>query len=298
MAADASTTRVAFVGLGTMGYPMALQIAQKGFALTVYDINPQAGPKLASEAPCTVVPSLAAAAGGADVLVTMLPSSKEVDAAVLGNEQAPGILSALKPGAVIIDMSSSDPIRTRALAAKVAAAGCTLVDAPVSGSVRRARDGTLAIMFGGSEADFEFCKPVLSCMGTSLFRVGDAGAGHAMKALNNYVSAAGLVAAVEALHVGEKFGIDPHVMTKVLNASTGKNNTTENKVEQFMLSGSYASGFFLKLMAKDVGIAISLADHLGIPATLGHACTQMWQDAAAESTPTTDHTEMYRLLRK
>jgi 3-hydroxyisobutyrate dehydrogenase len=125
--------------------------------------------------------------------------------------------------------------------------------------------------------------------------VGEVGNGHAMKALNNFVSAAGLVAAVEALHIGEKFGLDPAVMNRILNVSTGKNNTTEKKVEQFMLSGAFDSGFGLALMAKDVGIAIQLAEQLGVPALQGHVCYELWRKAAQENRAA-DHTEMYRLL--
>jgi 3-hydroxyisobutyrate dehydrogenase len=289
--------RIAFIGLGTMGQPMARRLAEAGHALSLFDIDAALAQRLAQEFGATAAASPVEAARGASIVITMLPSSKEVDATILGVAGAPGVVSVLAPGSFVIDMSSSDPMRTRALADAVAKTGSTLVDAPVSGAVRRARDGSLSIMFGGAEAALERLRPVLSAMGTQIFHVGAEGAGHAMKALNNYVSAAGLVAAVEALHVGEKFGIDPAVMTKVFNASTGKNNTTENKVAQFMLSGKYDSGFLLALMAKDVGIAIGLADTLGIDAPLGHVCADLWREAASTSPRTTDHTEMYHLLR-
>lgn len=297
MAATNTGERIAFIGLGTMGQPMARRLAEAGFALSVFDIDVAVTQRLAQEFGATAAASPAEAATGASVVITMLPSSKEVDATILGADGAPGVLSVLAPGSFVIDMSSSDPMRTRALSEAVAKAGSTLVDAPVSGAVRRARDGSLSIMFGGTDAALERLRPVLSPMGTQIFHVGAAGAGHAMKALNNYVSAAALVATVEALHVGEKFGIDPAVMTRVFNASTGRNNTTENKVAQFMLSGKYDSGFLLALMAKDVGIAIGLADTMGVGAPLGHVCADLWRDAAAGSPRTTDHTEMYRLLR-
>ena len=295
--------RIAFIGLGTMGQPMARRLAEAGHALSLFDIDEAVVQRLAQEFGATAAASPVEAAKGASIVITMLPSSKEVDATILGVAGAPGVpgapgvLSVLAPGSFVIDMSSSDPMRTRALAETVAKAGSTLVDAPVSGAVRRARDCTLSIMIGGAEASLERLRPVLSAMGTQIFHVGADGAGHAMKALNNYVSAAALVATVEALHVGEKFGIDPAVMTKVLNASTGKNNTTENKVAQFMLSGKYDSGFLLALMAKDVGIAIGLAETLGIDAPMGHVCADLWREAAAGSPRTTDHTEMYHLLR-
>lgn len=294
---DASKDRIAFIGLGTMGEPMVRQLVLAGHTPALYDLNGEAAARVGRDIGAPVATSAIEAARGADIVITMLPSSKEVDTTVLGADGTSGVFSVLGKGAIVIDMSSSDPMRTRDLANVAAASGITLVDAPVSGAVRRARDGTLSIMFGGDAAVLERVRPMLAAMGKQIFHVGAAGAGHAMKALNNYVSAAGLVAAVEALHVGEKFGIDPAVMTQVLNASTGRNNTTEHKVAQFMLSGTYASGFFLGLMAKDVGIAIGLAEQLGVQADLGQVCAKQWRDAAAKSERTTDHTEMYRILK-
>jgi 3-hydroxyisobutyrate dehydrogenase len=219
----------------------------------------------------------------------MLPSSKEVESTVNA------ALGSFAAGAWIVDMSSSEPMRTRELAALLSAKGLSLADAPVSGGVKKALDGSLTIMFGGSDAALAHCTPLLETMGTSLFRTGDVGSGHAMKALNNFVSAAGLIATVEALHIGRKFGLDPATMNRILNASTGKNNTTEKKVEHFMLSGAFNSGFALALMAKDVGIAINLAEKLGVPAQQGKACYELWREAALKATGA-DHTEMFRLL--
>lgn len=287
---------IGFIGLGTMGYPMARRLADAGYPLRVFDINGDAVQRFSAEASCEVAASVAEAARGVQVLITMLPSSREVDAALLGVGDAPGALDSLAKGSLVVDMSSSDPLRTRELAARVAAAGCALVDAPVSGALKRALNGTLAIMVGGAPGHIDACRPILERLGTSVFHCGEVGTGHAMKALNNYVSAAGLVAAVEALHTGRRFGIDPLVMTRVLNASTGKNNTTENKVEQFMLSGTFGSGFFLRLMAKDVGIAVDLARRLGADAGLATQCGAIWARAAAAVEANADHTEMYRLL--
>lgn len=138
--------------------------------------------------------------------------------------------------------------------------GLNMVDAPVSGGVRRAVDGSLAIMIGGDPASVARVKPVLEALGRSIFETGPLGSGHAMKALNNFVSAAGLTAACEALAVGKKFGLDPEQMVDILNVSTGRNNSTENKMKPFILSGSYDGGFSLALMAKDLRVAADLAD--------------------------------------
>ncbi|MGH8141286.1 MAG: NAD(P)-dependent oxidoreductase, partial [Steroidobacteraceae bacterium] len=199
-------------------------------------------------------------------------------------------------GAVVLDMSSSEPERSRRLGAALAQLGLEYLDAPVSGGVGKAQAGTLAILVGGQAAVLERCRALLQAMGGSVLHIGAAGAGHAAKALNNYVSAAGLVATVEALHVGARFGIDPAVMTAVLNASSGRSNTSENKVRQFMLSGTYGSGFALQLMNKDLKIAQALSDSVGYPMRLGTACAAIWDEAARRSTATTDHTEMYRFL--
>ena len=296
MSIHAELPRVAFIGLGTMGHPMATRIAGAGYPLAVHDVRQDVAVEVARSLAARHAVSPADAARDAGFVITMLPSSREVEAAVLGLGGTPGVLATARPGTLLLDMSSSDPVRTRVLSQTVLEAGCTLVDAPVSGAVRRARDGTLSIMFGGSEEALEACRPVLSCMGSAIFQVGATGTGHAMKALNNYVSAAGLLATVEALHVGRRFGIDPRVMTQVLNASTGRNNTTENKVEAFMLSGSFASGFLLELMAKDVGIARDLAAGLGVAAPVADLCSELWRKAAAGEGRGADHTAMYRLL--
>ena len=193
-------------------------------------------------------------------------------------------------------MSSSEPLRSKALFDKLTDLGFGYIDAPVSGGVKRAVDGSLAIMIGGPENLVEKYRPVLETLGKNLTHVGAAGAGHAMKALNNYVSAAGLAAVAEALRAGEAFGLDPAVMTTVMNSSTGKNNTTENKVVQFMLSGKYNSGFSMELMVKDIGIAMSLGESMATPMAVGQSVLASWRDANQTLGKGADHTEMYRYV--
>jgi 3-hydroxyisobutyrate dehydrogenase len=189
-------------------------------------------------------------------------------------------------------MSSSYPIDTQRLGAELAEKGIPLVDAPVSGGVPKAISGTLAIMTGGKAEDIDRVEPVLKAMGT-VHRTGPLGSGHAMKALNNYVSAAGLVATAEALVIGQKFGLDGAVMTKVLNASTGRNNTTENKVERYMLNHAFNSGFALALMDKDVGMANRLAGELGIEAVELGFVSGLLGRVLAELGAGADHTAVY-----
>lgn len=285
---------IGFCGLGAMGYPMASRLAAQGHQLTVYDLDASRAARFAAELGEKAAASMAEL-GRCEIVITMVPDSDAVEQAVLGDASRPGFAGAMAAGAIVIDMSSSTPLRTRALAQRLARVGLHLIDAPVSGGVKRAVNGTLAIMAGGEPEIIERCRPILEAMGNAIFLVGDAGAGHAMKALNNFVSAAGLVAAVEALRAGEAFGLDPQAMTDVLNASTGRNNTTENKVAQFMLNSAYNSGFSLRLMRKDIRTAQELGRALGLDMTLGATCLALW-DAADERAPTADHTEMYRLI--
>src|SRR5262249_51415821 len=158
----------------------------------------------------------------------------------------------LPRNAIVIDMSSADPVGTRTTHADLAKRGLAFVDAPVSGGVPRATDGTLAIMIGGDAPAVAAARPVLEKMGTRLFEVGGPGNGHAMKALNNFVAGTGFIAVSEAVLVGKRFGLDPNVMIDIMNVSTGKNFNTENVVKQHVISGAFASGFALGLLAKDV----------------------------------------------
>lgn len=270
---------VAFVGLGQMGRPMAANLEKAGFTLRSFDLN----------GACNCA-SAAQAARGADVFLTMLPDGRAVRECVLGAE--------LPGGMLVLDMSSSDPVGTRALGGELAARGIGLVDAPVSGGVKKAVDGTLAIMAGGDAAAIERVRPLLEKMGGRVFLTGPLGSGHAMKALNNYVSAAGMIATAEALVAGERFGLDPAVMTDILNASSGRNNTTEVKVKQFMLSRSFASGFSTGLMVKDVATAAHLAEAVGASAEFALHCTEIWRRASQALGPGADHTAIYDFVGK
>ncbi|WP_020204819.1 MULTISPECIES: NAD(P)-dependent oxidoreductase [Cupriavidus] len=282
--------QIGFVGLGMMGFPMAGRLAAAGVNVLAYDVVAETRQRFAAENKAARVAADLQAFGDCDVVVTMLPNSDIVDEAVLA------LTKVLGQGALVIDMSSADPVRTRALSAAVKAAGLAMIDAPVSGGVSRARSGTLAIMAGGDAADVDRARPLLGHLGSTLTRVGDIGAGHAMKALNNYVSAAGLIATAEALIAGQRFGIDPNIMVDVLNSSTGKNNTTENKAKQFMLSGAFNSGFSLALMAKDVAIAAVLAEAVQADMRLGAHVNALCTQASNALGKAADHTEMYRFV--
>jgi 3-hydroxyisobutyrate dehydrogenase len=287
--------RIGFVGLGNMGAPMAENLLKAGFELAVADADPGCLADFANRA--ALPASLAELGRTSDLVVTMLPDGKIVRKVLCGSPGSnDGILAGLAAGSLVIDMSSSAPVGTRELGAALAARGVALVDAPVSGGVKRAADGTLAIMVGGEAADIERCRPLLAAMGRDIFPTGKLGSGHAMKALNNYVSAAGLAAAAEAVLVGQRFGLDPAVMTDILNASTGRNNATENKLKQFILSRRYGAGFSLGLMAKDLRTALETAEATATPAPLAAACIALWNAAEARLGGAADHTEIARYL--
>jgi 3-hydroxyisobutyrate dehydrogenase len=293
---SAAPGRVGFVGLGMMGWPMASRLHAAGVALIAHDAVAATLMRFVNEHAGSVAATGPKDFAACKVAITMLPNSDVVDAVVLGTAGQPGLIGTLPGGAVVIDMSSSQPMRTRALAEALGKASKRFLDAPVSGGVKRAVDGSLAIMVGGDAAVFESQRALLAHLGKTLTHVGPAGAGHAVKALNNYVSAAGLAATAEALHVGQRFGLDPSVITDVLNSSTGRNNTTENKVKPFMLSGRFDSGFSMALMAKDLATAMELASSIGAPMRLGQEVLGLWSDADQALGKGADHTEMYRWL--
>lgn len=284
---------IAFIGLGMMGRPMAARLAGAGFTLRVFDLSQKAVSDFVGAHPTALATASAkAAAQGADALITMLPDGKAVRQAVLeGRDSA---REGLAPGTMVIDMSSSNPVDTQQLARDLAALGGTLLDAPVSGGVKRALDGSLSIMVGDSAADLERARPAFAAMGKTITLCGAAGAGHALKALNNYLSAAGLVAMCEALVVGEAFGLDPGTMVDVFNTSTGKSNATEVKGRQFVVPRNFAAGFTTGLMAKDLGTAAAVAKHLDLNTPGLKLAVSYWADARNRLGPSADHTEIFR----
>ncbi len=291
-----SQMTTAFIGLGQMGAPMARNLLKAGVPVRGHDRDVQLAQRFADSPGFVWCASAAEAVQGADIVILMLPDSDIVDAVLWqGNDALSRIL---QPGTLVIDMSSSDPMRSRENAAKLQSLGFGFIDAPVSGGVKKAEAGTLAIMIGGEAALADRARPMLEAMGKTLTHVGEAGAGHAVKALNNYVSAAGLLAVCEALSAAERFGIDPHLVNQVFNASTGKNNTTENKVEAFMLNQAFNSGFALALMKKDLETAHRFIGRVEAVSQFSGECLKIWQSADGALGRGADHTAMYRYIRR
>jgi 3-hydroxyisobutyrate dehydrogenase len=287
-----SGERVGFVGLGRMGWPMARNLAGAGDALVVRDLDDGVQERFAAEYGATAAGNPADFAG-CDVVVTMLPDDRSVREALL--EWEGGIASALAPPAVVVDMSSSNPRGTRATGAELAAHGLALVDAPVSGGVPRAEAGTLSIMAGADDgAALERALPVLEVLGGRVFRTGPLGSGHAMKALNNYTGAAAYAAAAEALEIGRRYGLEPETMIEVINASTGRSFNSEHVFGEHVLPGTYATGFALGLMAKDVAIAADLADASGVDTPVCRLVSERWAAALDGLGFTADHSEAHK----
>ncbi|MFI5012691.1 MAG: NAD(P)-dependent oxidoreductase [Hyphomicrobiales bacterium] len=286
---------IGFIGLGNMGRPMAARLAAAGYAIRACDRDEAAMRGFVAAHGGTVASTPATLARGVDIVIAMLPDGRAVREVALGEH---GLAGALPAGAILIDMSSSDPVGTRELGAALAAHDIALIDAPVSGGVKGAKDGSLSAMVGGAAAVIERVRPVLETMAKRLFLTGPLGSGHAMKALNNLVSAGGLWIASEALLIGERFGLSPGTMIDILNASTGRNNSTENKFKQQILSRSFASGFSLGLMAKDLRTAAGLAAAAGLASPFTQLCAELWGEAEAELGGSQDHTAIVKFLEK
>lgn len=282
--------RIGFVGLGRMGRPMSARLAAAGYHVAGYDVSGEAR-RQASVLGVVEAATLGDVARGCDVLVLMLPGSEAVE----GVLAEPTLLHSLSRGALVVDMSSSQPLRTREVAASLASRGFRMLDAPVSGGVSGAQAGTLTIMVGGDPADLAAVRPCLEVLGR-VVHTGAIGSGHAVKALNNLLSATHLWVTSEAMVAGQRFGIDPKVMLEVFNTSSGRSGSTDNKWPNFILTGTFDSGFGLSLMIKDIKIAVELAQQVGAPSLLGPEVLDLWARAAGDLPSGADHTEVAKWL--
>jgi 3-hydroxyisobutyrate dehydrogenase len=293
-----SNTRpqIGFIGIGNMGWPMAACLVRAGYSVHVNDARREAANNFVQQIGGSAPDSLRQLAGESDVVVTMLPTSSIVQQVLSGGDD--NVLASMKPGTVVIEMSSGVPSVTQELAERVRALGGHLIDAPVSGGVSRAKTGELAIMVGGDTAVIDRVMPVLSAMGSSVLRTGVVGSGQAMKALNNLVSAGGFLIGIEALLIGQRFGLDPAVMVDVLNAATGMNNSTQKKFKQFVLSRKFDAGFTMGLLAKDLSIALQVGRETATPTPVSALCKELVVAAQTMFGSDADHTEMARLCER
>lgn len=290
--------KIAFIGTGTMGRPMAANLVKKGFAVVAYDIVP-AALEAATKAGAARAGSAAEASKQADVVVTMLPSSSHVEQAYLGPG---GVLEGVTRGRLCVDMSTIEPLVSRRVAERLHERGVRFVDAPVSGGVPRAEDGTLAIMVGGEGKDVEEARPLLAAMGANIFHVGPVGSGEVAKLCNNLIAGVAAVAVCEAFRIAEGFGVDAKILTDVIAKSSGHTWVMENMhpvpgiVARASSSRDYAPGFMTDLMAKDLGLAVNAARALRVPVVVAPAAQQLLRLASSHGLGRKDFTSVYRFL--
>jgi 3-hydroxyisobutyrate dehydrogenase len=290
--ASTARERVGFIGLGVMGAPMAGHLARAGHAVSVYDLAPGAAQRLAESQPgITARASLCEVAAHSDLIVTMLPNGRVVREVVFADD---GLLAGWARGGLLLDTSSAEPWITRETAARLAEHGIAMVDAPVSGAAWGAQAAELVFMVGGAPDDVARARPLLDAMGRAVFHLGALGAGHTMKCLNNLITAVTLTATAEGLAIGTRAGLDPAVMTDVLNEATGGSWITRTHIHQRVISRSFDDPFKLELMLKDMGIAVDLARELGMPAPISEEGRRLWQRADAARGPGVSVSELVR----
>jgi 3-hydroxyisobutyrate dehydrogenase len=278
MTEEAGAMRIGFIGLGVMGAPMASHLHRAGHTLALFDLNLDVSQHLAQSlgGAAKAVKSLKQLAEKSDVVITMLPNGSVVQQVVLGEN---GLASAMAPGSLLLDTSSSEPWLTRQTAEKLRAQGVSMVDAPVSGAQWGAQEANLVFMAGGAKADIDRVRPLLDHMGRAVFHLGLVGSGHAMKCINNLITAITFSATAEGLVIGKSSGLDPAAMLEVMNLSTSMSWITQNHIQQRILSRSFDDPFKLELMLKDIGIAATLARENGNAVPLTGLAQQLWQAA-------------------
>lgn len=287
--------RIAFLGLGAIGRPMATHLARQPFDLAVWNRTAARAAELAARPGVRQAGTPAEAAAGAEVVVTCLPTSLEVEQLLEGDT---GLLAGLGRGSVLVDCTSGDPAASRRIAERVAAFGVDFMDAPVSGGTTGAERGTLTVMCGGEGAVLDRVRPVLEAFGERIVHCGGVGAGHAVKAVNNALLAINLQAAAEGLAVLAKAGVSPDVALSVINASSGRSNATENLFPERVLNRSFPRTFRLALLAKDIGIAAAIAEGEAVPAPVLQLASQLWQSARRELGDEADHVEVVKVVER
>jgi len=289
--------KIGFVGLGTMGQPMASNLLDAGHTLRVFDVDPSRMLPLEAKG-AEPAGSAQHAASGADVVISMLPASRHVLEAMLGPD---GVIEGLHSGATVIDMSTIDPATTRRVAEAVGASGCTMLDAPVSGSSTGARDGTLTIMVGGDPDVLEMHRDLLSAMGTNVIHCGPIGMGETVKLANNLLAGSSMVAVAEAFALGIRSGADPRVLLDVISKSTGscwmlRRAPVPGLVAQAPVNDGFAPGFMVDLMRKDLGLALDAGADLGLPLTLTAMTHQLYALASRQGYGRLDMSAVAKLL--
>jgi len=289
-------TKIGFIGLGVMGAPMATHLANAGYVLTLHDIDERAVQTLAGTLRgAAVAADPREVAERSDLVITMLPDGKAVQQVALGER---GLIHGFKPGALLVDTSSSEPWLTRETGASLKARGVAMVDAPVSGAQWGAQAAELVFMVGGAAQDLERIRPLLGRMGRKVFHLGELGTGHAMKCVNNLITAMTLLTTAEGLAIGTRYGLDPAAMVDVMNESTAMSWVSRTHFHQRILNRRFDDPFKLELMAKDVGIACELAQSAQVPLSICALGHELWQRAAQDAPPGASISEVVRWVEK
>ena len=283
--------KIGFVGLGIMGLPMARNLIEAGHELILYNRTKQKAENLAGEG-ATVAGSPKEVAQNSSIVITMLPDSPDVEEVVAGEG---GVLEGIKEGSLIVDMSTISPVVARDLAEKAREGGASMLDAPVSGGDVGAKDGTLSIMVGGSEGDFERARPLFEVMGKTITRVGEAGAGQVVKACNQIVVALTIEAVSEALVLGSKAGVQPSKILDVLSGGLAGNKVMEVKRDKF-LNRSFDPGFRVELHRKDLGIALAAGREYGVALPVTAIVDQMLEALKAKGRGDRDHSAILTFI--
>jgi 3-hydroxyisobutyrate dehydrogenase len=284
---------IAFIGLGNMGEPMAARLVAQGFAVHVFDARPERVDAFVRTHGGAGAHSIAEATANATFAVAMLPDDRVVRDVMLGEN---GVGQSLSRGAIGIDMGTSSPASTTAIAARFDALGLSYVDAPVMGGVPFARDGTLDIMAAGDPAAVDRCQPLFDALGRRTWRCGPSGAGHALKAIANFANAATFIAHLEAMAIGRKFGLDTAFMAQALVAMcAGRQHPLEKKIVPHVVTRRFGTGMAMGLIAKDVGIAAELAHAVGARSSVADQTRALWQEAADRYGFARDQSEVVRL---
>lgn len=287
--------RVSFLGLGAIGAPMATHLAKLEFGLTVWNRTRSKAEAFASEHGSSVADTPFAAASGADVVISCLPSSREVRAIMDGEE---GLLRGLSSGALMIDCTSGDPATSVEIATMLASKQVGFIDAPVSGGVKGAIAGTLTVMCGGSESDVTRARPILETFGKKIIHCGAVGAGDAVKAMNQALLAVHIWSGGEALATLSRLGVTAQVALDVINGSSGRSNTSENLFPERVIGRKYPRTFKLALLDKDIGIAAGIASENGVPTPLIDLAAKLIGEAHAELGEEADHVEAVRVIEE
>ena len=279
-----------------MGEPMAGHLAKAGHKLALFDVRPGLATRLASTLADASAPATPAdVARRSDIVITMVPNGEVVRDLVAGPE---GLLAGFRPGSLLLDTSSSEPWLTRESGGLLAERGVAMVDAPVSGAQWGAEQAELVFMVGGDSIDVARVKPLLDVMGRAVFHLGPLGAGHAMKCLNNLITAVNFIALSEGLVMGKRYGLDPSVMTDVLNQSTGMSWVSQTHVKKRIISRTFDDPFKLALMLKDINIATELGRAAQLPMPISALTQQLWRAAVLANDPDASVSAMARWVEQ